>query len=205
MLDLTKLKKDFPATISRKVYYLFIIVHKLYSTIILKIKLRMWGVKYGKGIHAIGRVIIFKTPLSEIIIGKECTFNSSSKINFRGLNHSCILQTGSKYAKITIGNHVSMSGTSIVSNNNVVIEDNVLIGANCQIGDRDGHSKRYPTIPKPIHIKKNVWLGMNVVVMKGVTIGENTIIGANSIVVKDIPANCIAVGNPCKPIKSKLQ
>ena len=45
MSDLTKLKKDFPATISRRVYYLLIIIHKLYSTIILKIKLRMWGVK----------------------------------------------------------------------------------------------------------------------------------------------------------------
>jgi acetyltransferase-like isoleucine patch superfamily enzyme len=37
--------------------------------------------------------------------------------------------------------------------------------------------------------------------MKGVTIGENTIIGMNSIVTKDIPANCIAAGNPCKIIK----
>ena len=44
---------------------------------------------------------------------------------------------------------------------------------------------------------------MNVVVMKGVTIGDNVIIGANSIVTKDIPANTIAVGSPCKVIKER--
>jgi acetyltransferase-like isoleucine patch superfamily enzyme len=43
---------------------------------------------------------------------------------------------------------------------------------------------------------------VNAVVLKGVTIGENTVIGANSLVVKDIPANVIAAGNPCKVIKS---
>jgi maltose O-acetyltransferase len=42
---------------------------------------------------------------------------------------------------------------------------------------------------------------MNVTVLKGVTIGEHSIIGANSVVTKDIPANCIAVGNPCNVIK----
>ena len=42
---------------------------------------------------------------------------------------------------------------------------------------------------------------MNVTVLKGVTIGKNSLVGAGSIVTKDIPANVVAVGNPCKPIK----
>jgi maltose O-acetyltransferase len=46
-----------------------------------------------------------------------------------------------------------------------------------------------------------VWLGVNVTVLKGVTIGENSIIGANSLVVKSIPANCVAAGNPCRVIR----
>ena len=100
-----------------------------------------------------------------------------------------------------IGNHVEMSGVSIVSNHSVNIGNNVLIGANCQIGDRDGHSNRYKSSSKPITIEDDVWLGMNVTVLKGVTIGEHSIIGANSVVTKDIPANCIAAGNPCKVIK----
>ena len=44
---------------------------------------------------------------------------------------------------------------------------------------------------------------MNCVIMRGVTIGENSIIGANSVVTKDIPANVIAAGNPCKVIKER--
>lgn len=54
---------------------------------------------------------------------------------------------------------------------------------------------------KPIHIGKNVWLGGDVKVLPGVSIGDNTIIGTGSIVTKNIPANVIAVGNPCKVIR----
>jgi len=53
-------------------------------------------------------------------------------------------------------------------------------------------------MPKDVNIGDNVWLGINVIVLKGVTIGEHTIIGANSVVTRDIPANVIAAGNPCK-------
>ena len=50
----------------------------------------------------------------------------------------------------------------------------------------------------PITIKDNVWLGANVIVLPGVTIGENSVIGAGSVVTKDIPANVVAFGVPCK-------
>ena len=56
--------------------------------------------------------------------------------------------------------------------------------------------------PKDVIIGDNVWLGVNVVVLKGVTIGDNTLIGANSLVTTNVPANVIAAGNPCKAIKS---
>ena len=53
----------------------------------------------------------------------------------------------------------------------------------------------------PIHIGRNCWLGAGVIVMPGVTIGDNTVIGAGSVVTKDIPANVVAVGNPCKVLR----
>ena len=56
-------------------------------------------------------------------------------------------------------------------------------------------------VSKPVVIGDNVWLGGNVVVNPGVTIGENSIVGAGSVVTKDIPANVIAAGNPCKVIR----
>ena len=54
---------------------------------------------------------------------------------------------------------------------------------------------------KPITIKDHVWIGGNTTVLPGVTIGENSIIGAGSVVTKDIPANVIAVGNPCRILR----
>ena len=53
----------------------------------------------------------------------------------------------------------------------------------------------------PIHIGKNCWLGAGVIVKGGVTIGDNSVIGAGSVVTKDIPANVVAFGNPCKVIR----
>lgn len=50
-------------------------------------------------------------------------------------------------------------------------------------------------------VGNNVWFGGNVCVIPGITIGDNTVIGAGSVVTKDIPANVVAVGNPCKVIK----
>ncbi len=53
----------------------------------------------------------------------------------------------------------------------------------------------------PVNIGDNVWIGGKTIINPGVNIGENTVIGSGSVVVKDIPANCVAVGNPCKVIK----
>ena len=55
---------------------------------------------------------------------------------------------------------------------------------------------------KKVTIGDNVWIGGNVTILPGVTIGSNVTIGAGSVVVKDIPDNSIAVGNPCKVIKN---
>ena len=59
--------------------------------------------------------------------------------------------------------------------------------------------------PEPITIGSNVWIGGSTVVCPGVTIGENTVIGAGSVVTKDIPANVVAAGNPCRVIRPITQ
>lgn len=64
----------------------------------------------------------------------------------------------------------------------------------CLDGERD-------TIAKTVNIGNGVWIGGGTVVLHGVTIGENTVIGAGSVVTKSIPANCVAVGNPCRVIR----
>lgn len=53
----------------------------------------------------------------------------------------------------------------------------------------------------PVTIGDNCWIAAGVTICPGVTIGENTVIGAGSVVIHDIPANCVAVGNPCRVLR----
>ncbi|MDO4334461.1 MAG: sugar O-acetyltransferase [Bacteroidales bacterium] len=88
----------------------------------------------------------------------------------------------------------------------VTFGDNVFIAPNCAFYTA-GHPfdveqrNRGLEYAKPITVGNNVWIGGNVVVVPGVTIGDNCVIGAGSVVTKDIPANSLAVGNPCKVIR----
>jgi acetyltransferase-like isoleucine patch superfamily enzyme len=86
----------------------------------------------------------------------------------------------------------------------ITIEDNVLIAPKVSLLS-EGHptsiEDRHSLIPKPIHIKKNAWIGANVTILQGVTIGENSVIAAGSVVTKDVPDNTIAGGIPAKSIK----
>ena len=105
-------------------------------------------------------------------------------------------------------------GENFYSNHNLVIldcnkvkfGDNVFIGPNCGFYTA-GHPIDATTrnqgleYAKPITIGNNVWFGGNVCVLPGVTIGDNVVIGAGSVVNKDIPSNCVAVGNPCKVMR----
>lgn len=97
-------------------------------------------------------------------------------------------------------------GLTMVDDTHIYVGDYTMFGPNCVIATA-GH----PILPElrekayqyniPVHIGKNCWLGAGVIVLPGVTIGDNCVIGAGSVVTKDIPANVIAVGNPCKVLR----
>ena len=57
------------------------------------------------------------------------------------------------------------------------------------------------TYALPVKIEDGVWIGGGTIILPGATIGKNSVIGAGSVVTRSIPANCIAVGNPCRVIK----
>lgn len=95
---------------------------------------------------------------------------------------------------------------TLVDDTDIYVGNKVMFGPNVTVATA-GH----PIDPElreqamqyniPVHIGDNVWIGANAVVLPGVTIGENTVIGAGSVVTKDIPANVVAVGNPCKVLR----
>ena len=110
-------------------------------------------------------------------------------------------------SKLHVGKHCYANwGTTIVNDIDVYIGDNVMFATNVSIAVT-GHPVHYKLRPRcdqfsfPVRIGNNVWIGTNVVILPGVTIGDNAVIGAGSVVTKDIPANVVALGTPCKVVR----
>lgn len=111
------------------------------------------------------------------------------------------------------GKHIRL-GKRFFANFNFTVLDEayVTIGDDCFIGPNVSiYTACHSTNPiernsrkewaLPVTIGNNVWIGGSVTILPGVTIGDNVTIGAGAVVVKDIPSNVIAVGNPCRVIK----
>jgi acetyltransferase-like isoleucine patch superfamily enzyme len=173
------------------------------TTVLARFHFKLYNIQLGKGCRFYGFPKITTREGGSMTIGNNCRFRSRSTSNLIGINHRCLIATLSPSARIVIGNDCGFSGTVVSAEKYVKIGNNVLCGANSIIIDTDYHSNDGRSgRPKAITIEDNVWLGVNCLVMKGVHIGQNSVIGANSVVTKDIPANVIAAGNPCRVLRS---
>ena len=112
------------------------------------------------------------------------------------------------------GDHVFIGNNTYINYNccfldsaKVTIGDYVYMGPNCNIFTpchpihHELRKEKVTEYALPVTVGSHSWIGGDVVITPGVTIGENCVIGAGSVVTKDIPANSIAVGNPCKVIR----
>jgi acetyltransferase-like isoleucine patch superfamily enzyme len=155
------------------------------------------------------RFPIYIKGKKRIIIGKNFTCGV-------GLRMDCIRTNSDIEPQIIVGSNVEINDyVHIGCTNHILIENNVLIASKVFITDHNhgiysGESVHDSplSIPKsriiigaPVHIEENVWIGEMVTILPGVRIGKGSIIGANSVVNKNIPPYCIAVGTPAKVIK----
>lgn len=97
-------------------------------------------------------------------------------------------------------------GLTLVDDTHIHIGDYTMLGPNVVLA-----TGAHPVLPElrerglqfnmPVRIGRNCWLGAGVIVLPGVSIGDNSVIGAGSVVTRDIPANVVAAGNPCRVLR----
>lgn len=172
------------------------------STFLSRLLVWIWGIRIGNGCCFRGIPLLRRMPGSILRIGSRCVFSSRSEYNLIGINHPCILSTLRDAAILVIGDDCGFSGTVIGCQKSITLGNRVRCGANTVITDTDWHAEDSRTSPpEAVVIGDDVWLGLNVVVLKGVTIGRGSVVGANSVVSRSIPAGVVAVGTPARVIR----
>lgn len=124
-------------------------------------------------------------------IGENCRIEGTLNANFGGRH-------------VHFGNNVYANfNLTLVDDTHIYVGDNVMFAPNVTVA-----TATHPVDPElrklgaqfnlPVKIEHDVWIGTGVIILPGVTIGANSVIGAGSVVTKDIPADVVAYGNPCK-------
>ena len=163
--------------------------------------LRAHGARVGRGCLFFGRIVIHGDPRRVAIgdhgrIHRGVTFWTHDYDDGRG--------------RITLGRHVTcLTGVTFNSMSAIEVGDHTAFGDGCYVQDNDHGTApgtpvmQQPSVAEPIVIGVDVWFGARCVVLKGVVVGDHAVIGAGSVVVKAIPADTVAVGVPCRPIKMR--
>ena len=158
-------------------------------------------------------IISTKTIGKGVYIGKRATIRKLSHITFGKkvrIGNDVRIQMYEKDAVLYLGENVYMGNrNSFLLGGNITIGNNTLIASDVLItsenhGTDPEKSLSYGNqelICKDVTIGGGCWIGEKVIILPGVTIGDKAIIGAGSVVTKNIPEYCIAVGNPAKVIK----
>lgn len=185
-------------------------VREWWGNLLFRFLLWIQNVNYGKNVsclHGSPVLEICKDSIG-VTIGNNVRFNNHKAGT--GWFSKCALVVKPN-ALLEIGDNCGFNGTLICVADSVKIGNYVQIGGGTRIYDTNFHNLDYEkrrhirtnTIAKtaPVVIEDDVFIGTNCIISKGVTIGCRSIIAAGSVVVKNIPPDCIAGGNPCKILK----
>lgn len=171
------------------------------------------GLPYDKTWTINGKIIVcrpnrFHKP-SIIQIGNFFHAQADIAWNTFGIIQPNVLNVRTPGAKLTIGNNVGISGSTISAQNSITIGNDVLIGSGCVICDSDSHpihpnernGTDNTTLTAPIVIDDKVFIGARSIILKGVHIGYGSVIGAGSVVTHNVEPMSIYAGNPAKFIR----
>jgi acetyltransferase-like isoleucine patch superfamily enzyme len=155
-----------------------------------------------------GRNLVFMKPWGVEIYGGPVSIGDYTTLIAtpdRRIRLTAWMANG-KSGRVEIGRHCLICpGARIMAATAITIGDDCMLAQNVCVTDADWHDlyDRSASIgnTREVKIGKNVWIGDSAMICKGVRIGDNAVIGAGAIVVKDIPENAIAAGNPASVIK----
>lgn len=173
----------------------------------MKFQIKMWL----HDVDASGVHVCKGCPIVDIKDGAQVTFGDNIWINNfynTGWFTNAMIHVGNN-GKLVWGSNSGANGALIFCNDSITIGEHVNIGGGTRIYDTDFHPLDWQgrrtdgfTKTAPVVIEDDVFIGTGCIIGKGRRIGARSIIAAGSVVVKDIPSDCIAGGNPCKVIKN---
>lgn len=158
-------------------------------------------------------VIFYKSRVINICkiggveIGASCRIDTSSRGYHSGMPfYTSILNDGVN-SNISVGNNCRINGAYIHAQERIEIGNNCVIAAGVSIMDCNGHEvissdrTKGRDIPQAIKVGNNVWIGLNVIILKNTLIGDNCVVAAGSVVKGIFPENSLIMGNPARVVK----
>ncbi len=209
MNNLQKLRQDPIAYVYRTLHKGRMSLLCFATTLVARCDAALRGVRLGAGFQCWGLPTFRREPGAAIHVGRRCAIRTARGSNNIGLYTRTRISANTRGAVVEIGNNVGLSAVTIAAFERIDIGDDCLIGGNVLITDSDWH----PVDPAarlrdekphtaPVRIGRNVFIGTRAVILKGTTIGDGAVIGAGSVVSGTIPPRTVAVGNPCRVVRS---
>src|ERR1044071_1142863 len=170
---------------------------------------RFKGVEFQGRCQILGRPIISLASGGRVVIGDGVGLDSSLRANPLGCFQPCVLRALAPGARVVLGAGVGLSGTVICAGASIEVGEGTIFGSGALVIDNDFHAPSgvyqwtddanlCAAAARPVKIGRGAFIGARAIILKGVTIGDRAVIGAGAVVTKDVPASCLAVGNPAR-------